>query len=401
MSYNKIFYGAPGVGKSYGISKEVKDGMRCIVTFHPEYSYYDFVGGYKPNVKMAEDNEVYYYYDQTTKIVGSQEYTAKRNKMLYEFKEGPFLNSYVDAWKQYLINGKDVYLIIEELNRGNCAAVFGDVFQLLDRDKYGFSEYYINVNKEIAEHLRKTLGIAYEIEIKTILAAKGLTPPKDIFSILLLPRNLVILATMNTSDQSLFPLDSAFKRRWIWEYVPINYSATKLSGRVIDINGSRYNWGEFLEVVNYIIYKLTESEDKCLGPYFVKEDIITEGIFKGKILYYLWFEVFKDEPVEIIAQYLPMSEKSTPNNSVENCITYSEFYDEEKGTSYINKFMEKIAVTALEDNEEETTNATNDENESNISLNGNDSTTTESETNNIDEENALVDGNEIIANDNN
>lgn len=344
MAYNKIIYGAPGVGKSKSISDIVKEDKKWVVTFHPEYSYHDFIGGYKPAVKKIRESEKFHYYDSSNDEIKEKDYYNYKTKIIYEFMEGPFLSAYIDAWKEYLTNKKNVYLQIEEINRGNCAAIFGDVFQLLDRDRYGFSEYYININHEISVYLRSELGEAYEIELSTVLASKGIAPPENIFSILLLPNNLTIIATMNTSDQSLFPLDSAFKRRWIWEYLPINYEIIKISGRKIRINDVQYNWGEFLENINYIIFKLTESEDKCLGPYFVKENEITEDIFKGKILYYLWFEVFKDESLEVISKYLPKSERIIAGEALDEAITYSEFYDETNGDNYMKQFMKNIGV---------------------------------------------------------
>ena len=183
----------------------------------------------------------------------------------------------------YLAAGKvstaenQVYLVIEEINRGNCAQIFGDIFQLLDRDEKGFSQYSIDADCDFAEWLKEN----------------GIGDGK-----LKLPPNLNILATMNTSDQSLFPMDSAFKRRFDWEYVPISFDGKDAADYQIDIDGSFYSWKNFVETVNDKILDLTESEDKQLGEFFIKPDsgnIISKERFLGKVMFYLWNEVCKDE----------------------------------------------------------------------------------------------------------
>lgn len=173
---------------------------------------------------------------------------------------------------------KNVYLIIEEINRGNCAQIFGDLFQLLDRDEYGVSEYTIKVDADLKAFLVDEMG-------------KDSDAIKD--GELCLPSNLYIYATMNTSDQSLFPIDSAFKRRWDWEYEPIKYKNTNW---VIDIQGKTYSWVSFQKEINRRIFEATSSEDKMLGDYFVNpsDGIITEKMLLNKILFYLWNDVCKD-----------------------------------------------------------------------------------------------------------
>ena len=282
-----IFFGAPGTGKSHKIDynlfkdkegnligkgiKEIPEDRKFRTTFHPDYDYAQFVGAYKPK--------------------------KEGDAITYSFVPQVFAKAYATAWKLYLDakgdsrlrgnddkngendSGKDiqVYLVIEEINRGNCAQIFGDIFQLLDRDSEGFSQYSIDADCDFAEWLKDN----------------GVGDGK-----LKLPPNLNILATMNTSDQSLFPMDSAFKRRFDWEYVPISFDGKDAANYQIDIDGSQYSWQNFVEAVNDKILDLTESEDKQLGEFFIKPDngnIISKERFLGKVMFYLWNEVCKDE----------------------------------------------------------------------------------------------------------
>ena len=255
--------------------KEYKFERVFRTTFHPDYDYAQFVGAYKPK--------------------------KEGNAITYSFVPQVFAKAYAAAWKLYLdakgdsrLRGNDngngendnenggnekdiqVYLVIEEINRGNCAQIFGDIFQLLDRDGEGFSQYSIDADCDFAEWLKEN-GIG-EGKLK-------------------LPPNLNILATMNTSDQSLFPMDSAFKRRFDWEYVPINYEKAEADFIVGD-TGFNFKWLEFLKKVNADIYKVTQSEDKQMGEFFIKpknKDYITLDEFRSKVLFYLWDSVYKDE----------------------------------------------------------------------------------------------------------
>ena len=262
--------------------KKYKEEQREIrTTFHPDYDYAQFVGAYKPK--------------------------KEGNAITYSFVPQIFAKAYAAAWKQYLQrdsrdsigasplqndSGKDiqVYLVIEEINRGNCAQIFGDIFQLLDRNGEGFSQYSIDADCDFAEWLKtndnglKSVWPAYEEKVGD--------------GKLKLPPNLNILATMNTSDQSLFPMDSAFKRRFDWEYVPISFEGKDAANYQIDIDGSQYSWQNFVETVNDKILDLTESEDKQLGEFFIKPDsgnVISKERFLGKVMFYLWNEVCKDE----------------------------------------------------------------------------------------------------------
>lgn len=195
----------------------------------------------------------------------------------YKFIPQVFTEAYVEAWHNL---DKAVYLVIEEINRGNCAQIFGDLFQLLDRDSNGYSVYPITADHDLRDYLSKELVKNHE----------GIKEGK-----LCLPPNLHILATMNTSDQSLFPMDSAFKRRWDWEYIPIDYSEDVASGGYhITLGDKQYRWVDFLKKVNELIRKATDSEDKQMGNFFIKGDV-SEADFKGKVMFYLWSEICKDE----------------------------------------------------------------------------------------------------------
>ena len=228
------------------------------------------------------------------------------DKIVYEFVPQAFLQAYVAAWQKFdkvedLNQPKEEYLVIEEINRGNCAQIFGDLFQLLDRADGGFSEYPIKADADIKKYLQKALkdtnleGI--KANLNSMFKGEDITKQVKEGDILLLPNNLYIWATMNTSDQSLFPIDSAFKRRWDWQYVPISDAGKQW---VIRVNGNDYNWWNFLEEINKRIYKATYSEDKKLGYFFckAKDSVIDADMFVSKVVFYLWNDVFKDMEFE-------------------------------------------------------------------------------------------------------
>ena len=229
-----------------------------------------------------------------------------KEQITYEFVPQAFLQAYVAAWQKFdkvedLNQPKEEYLVIEEINRGNCAQIFGDLFQLLDRGDGGFSEYPIKADADMKKYLQKALK---NINLDSISAdLNGMFKREDIAKqvkegdILLLPNNLYIWATMNTSDQSLFPIDSAFKRRWDWQYVPICDAGKQW---VIRVNGNDYSWWNFLEEINKRIYQATYSEDKKIGYFFckAKDGVIDADVFVSKVVFYLWNDVFKDMEFE-------------------------------------------------------------------------------------------------------
>ena len=271
-SFQQIFYGAPGTGKSHKIkeNENVKaaneKNLVFRTTFHPDSDYSTFVGAYKPTIKPVAD--------KYKAVAGKDE------EITYSFVPQAFLQAYVAAWNN---PEENVYLVIEEINRGNCAQIFGDLFQLLDRDHDGFSEYPIMADNDLKKYLN-----GKDEEGKDVLTNKdGIKDGK-----LKLPKNLYIWATMNTSDQSLFPIDSAFKRRWDWVYVPID---TKIENWHIKVGVNHYSWSTFLEKVNNEILTDETAEDKHLGFYFCKADnnVISQDTFVSKVLFYLWTDVFK------------------------------------------------------------------------------------------------------------
>lgn len=299
----KIFYGAPGTGKSFAITKFLNDeGVEneyiFRVTFHPEYTYSDFVGQLLPSVKES-------------------------GEITYTFSKGEFTKALEKAYQD---TSKNVYLIIEEMSRGNCSAIFGDIFQLLDRYnegvEKGYSRYFIN-NSLIA---------------------------KDIIAIeddrVRLPANLSILGTVNTSDQNVFVMDTAFKRRFDWVYVstkPVpedkpyknNIDISFFDGKE-DIN---INWIDLYGVLNKFISSnnwLALGEDKQIGQFFIefdKDEDYKEKI-KNKLLHYLWFDIQQ-------ASY--KTEIKLFDNSISN---FSDLYDKYSSNEKIfsNDFFECIEL---------------------------------------------------------
>ena len=380
-----IFYGAPGTGKSYKIKVQLEGVSKENIfrtTFHPDSDYSTFVGAYKPTMEkpidkiyakgelisklteMKEGGVTYspqkfgakywrslkqlnlsdkkdilqacgmsdnYTVEFDKGVAVGEEYLACSNesRIIYPFVPQAFLNAYIQAYKK---SEEKVYLIIEEINRGNCAQIFGDLFQLLDRDVNGKSEYGIKADADLKSFLEEELG-------------EDNPGIKD--GELCLPSNLYIYATMNTSDQSLFPIDSAFKRRWDWEYEPIKYKNTDWK---IVIDGTEYSWTSFQRKVNDKILSATSSEDKMLGDYFVNpsDGIITDKVLLNKILFYLWNDVCKDGEGDIFKV-----------GETED-ISFSELYGE-NGTKTLKKLMSYLGVTdpdgnkvIIEKNEENT-----------------------------------------------
>ena len=334
LPLQQIFYGAPGTGKSHTINEITKKQPKENVyrtTFHPDSDYSTFVGCYKPSMKRPE--KIYTEKELTAKLkeikesgvtypchkfatkyweslkdldaqsiknilsacgftdsmavevskgiaIGQELLNATNDgKIVYDFSPQAFTKAYLRAWQ----TEDPVYLVIEEINRGNCAQIFGDLFQLLDR-KNGFSEYPIKADNDLAAYIGEQLSKeSREGIFETVKSGEEL----------ILPPNLFIWATMNTSDQSLFPIDSAFKRRWDWQYIPISDGK---KGWKIEADGKRYDWWQFLQKMNDQIGSTTNSEDKKLGYYFckAKNGIIDAETFVGKVMFYVWNDVYKD-----------------------------------------------------------------------------------------------------------
>ena len=298
LTLQQIYYGAPGTGKSKAI-KDLTFGENVIrTTFHPDSDYASFVGTYKPITEEVVLRDCYgkkVIDEETGKVV-------KEDRIAYKFIPQAFLEAYVKAWKK-LGSGKKQYLIIEEINRGNCAQIFGDLFQLLDRNEYGFSDYPIVADKDMQKFLEKEFEgweITNKDKINQLYGEANMVSLIMKGERLVLPSNLYIWATMNTSDQSLFPIDSAFKRRWDWKYVPIREGRDKETNAplnwYINTGDKQYNWWSFISQVNKLIGSLTNSEDKKLGYFFckAKDGEIDADLFVSKVIFYLWNDVFKD-----------------------------------------------------------------------------------------------------------
>lgn len=330
-----IYYGCPGTGKSFSVKKiaEGEFGENTIwynkvindkgeyskvqnptearkkslannvfrTTFHPDYDYASFVGCYKP---------------------------VKENGQLdYKFVPQVFTNAYISA----LRHPEDpTYLIIEEINRGNCAQIFGDLFQLLDR-KDGVSEYAIEPDTELSKYLA-----SQDVESERLR----------------LPANLHIYATMNTSDQSLFPMDSAFKRRWSMNYVAIDYKQKLASEFTITIgNGENklvYPWLGFLKMVNERIVDACDSEDKQMGEFFIKGSVEEEE-FKNKVMFFLWNDVSKDlyNPRRVPPTYF--MRLKTPIGNEKDFFTFADLYGERNQNSrLLLEFIDTLEAKYIE-----------------------------------------------------
>ena len=396
-NHQQIFYGAPGTGKSHSIKDDAavkeaeKKNLVFRTTFHPDSDYSTFVGAYKPTMKSSE--KIYTPEELTIKLkeikttgttypchkfaakywesikdlspdsikqilnacgftdnysveVGKgvaigQEYLNKPEdgRVIYTFCPQAFTKAYVEAWN----TDEDVYLIIEEINRGNCAQIFGDLFQLLDR-KNGVSEYPVEADTDLQNYLSKVLADTKRTDI-----------PDDVKSgkKLMLPSNLYIWATMNTSDQSLFPIDSAFKRRWEWKYIKIkegkDENGNKLDWKVdvkMDDEGTLLPWWDFIKKINEIIASMTSSADKQLGYFFccAKDDVIDEETFVSKVIFYLWNDVFKDYGFED-ASLFRYTTKDEDGKDLEKDLTFPDFYDEEGekvNTEHLTDFVKKV-----------------------------------------------------------
>ncbi len=334
----QILFGAPGTGKSHTINSDanITEQNSIRTTFHPDSDYSTFVGCYKPtkkeqskgvltplndlisiskeqstteqrvkfiskyaeSIKAAakenglSDNRIirdtnYFGWNSDTYLMNFlNEILEERAKIddseiTYDFTPQAFTNAYVAAWKDL---DNPFYLIIEEINRGNCAQIFGDIFQLLDRDEHGYSSYKTTPDQDLANYIREQFTDT-DIDDADVKSGKKMQ----------LPPNLHIWATMNTSDQSLFPIDSAFKRRWDWRYIPIDYTDR---GHYINCGDTQYSWADFLQKVNDRVESVTQSEDKKLGYWFMgngaEQKEITIDRFVSKVVFYLWNDVFKD-----------------------------------------------------------------------------------------------------------
>lgn len=376
----KITYGAPGTGKSHGINIDTKGQAVIRTTFHPDSDYSTFVGAYKPTMTKVRKCIVINKEEREVKpLAQNSEYESK---IQYSFVKQAFLKAYLGAWKKYTEpktddEGKEVilpqFLVIEEINRGNCAQIFGDLFQLLDRQDNKFSSYPIEADADLQQEIANAFAndplykLSNKINVEGIIKdytsnyadenGNPCTLSDDIQSgrVLLLPKNLYIWATMNTSDQSLFPIDSAFKRRWDWEYVRISEGRDKQNNNeplrwYIAINEEQYDWWSFLNKINERIGSITSSEDKKLGYFFCKAEDgkISAEKFVSKVCFYLWNDVFKDFGFGKKDQSAAFKKENGKD------IAFDDFYTEDPETfkSKVNEnlletFMQKLEVDTV------------------------------------------------------
>ena len=352
-----IFYGAPGTGKSFEINT-VTEGQSVIrTTFHPDSDYSTFVGAYKPTMGKGK----VYGAQGPLKDNGKD---IEEDRIVYTFVKQSFIKAYLAAWKKYADGGDKImpqFLVIEEINRGNCAQIFGDLFQLLDRTESNFSTYPIFADTDLQQAIKKSFeeedeyklinSIQVDNAIKGYVSNYHSTLSEDIQCgrVLLLPPNLFIWATMNTSDQSLFPIDSAFKRRWDWKYVKItegkDSDGQKLNWSIdiqIDDSGNNLSWWKFIVKINAIIASMTSSADKQLGYFFckAKNGVIDKKAFVSKVIFYLWNDVFKDYGFEDTTLF-----RYKNADGEEKDLTYPDFYDiegEEVNVERLKDFLKKV-----------------------------------------------------------
>lgn len=381
IGLQQIYYGAPGTGKSKTI-KDLTFGESVIrTTFHPDSDYASFVGTYKPITEEVDLRDCYgkKVIDDDTKEV------VKEERIAYKFIPQAFLEAYVEAWKKLgskkseksdksynrihpaLLDTPEIFtknkaskkqfLIIEEINRGNCAQIFGDLFQLLDRNEYGFSDYPIVTDKDMQKYLEKEFAgweITNKEEINQLYGEANMVNLIMKGERLVLPSNLYIWATMNTSDQSLFPIDSAFKRRWDWKYVPIREGRDKETNAklnwYINTGDKQYKWWSFISKVNELIGSLTNSEDKKLGYFFckAKDGEIDADLFVSKVIFYLWNDVFKDYGFD---------DKDFQDEEGK-ILSFDRFYQDVNGKTNVDiaivkQFLENLGVEKASFNKEE------------------------------------------------
>ena len=341
-----IYYGAPGTGKSFEIDRMTAKYGSLRTTFHPDSDYASFVGAYKPTMEDVPINSI--YGESVQFATGKNGHPGTEKKIVYKYVPQAFLKAYVAAWSNL---SEPYFLVIEEINRGNCAQIFGDLFQLLDRNNSGSSSYAIHADEDIMQFLGSdskgfaALSDEQKDAIRSFVLTKDSGATVDLGQkildgeLLLLPPNLYIWATMNTSDQSLFPIDSAFKRRWNWRYMPID---TQKENWTFEIKDTRYSWGQFLEKINPEIYSLTESSDKQMGYFFAKADpktgVISEEVFLNKVLFYLWTDVFKDYDV---------SSELFKNKEKNRSFRFIDFFDKEQPNALQN-FIDNLGLDPIE-----------------------------------------------------
>ncbi|WP_454442099.1 McrB family protein [Vibrio bathopelagicus] len=320
LGRNIIFYGAPGTGKSHRILKqECKNVSPTVTVFHPDTQYCDFVGSLKPSMKG--------------------------NDITYQFRPGPFTEALIEAVND---DSKHHFLVIEEINRASAAAVFGEIFQLLDREADGSSTYSINISDpDLLLHLNT--------ETQNAFSDKKIS----------IPKNLSLLATMNSSDQAVMPMDTAFKRRWEFEYLRIDYTKASIGELVVNVSGlngtesCRVSWGDFAETINCCLIAEGIAEDRLLGHRFINENELKSNpdkVLKGKLLMYLWDDVLRHGQHEVVfRQYADTDKSPLPLTNFGQLISAYErglpIFNDNIEQALINCSIKETAKSSVENDE--------------------------------------------------
>lgn len=388
LPLQQITYGAPGTGKSYGIKRDTAGKSVIRTTFHPDSDYSTFVGAYKPVMEEMDIRVVPVVLNNGASF-DQNNGSLKEKRINYKFVKQAFLKAYLGAWKKFVESESSIdpqFLIIEEINRGNCAQIFGDLFQLLDRnDKNNFSTYPIDADTDLQKEIKHAFKddgdgntanpykLVKKIEIEGVVegytSTYGSSLSNDVQEgrVLLLPPNLYIWATMNTSDQSLFPIDSAFKRRWTWNYVKITDGK---KGWIIKGLDYSCDWWTFVQEINKKIATATSSDDKKLGYFFCKtknnETFIDEKIFVSKVIFYLWNDVFKDNDNTIFnvtelsgdPSFEDFYMTNERGETVPNSSCVKKFLINVVGEDNVSIFQQQNAVTEQNTEQESSTLAT-------------------------------------------
>lgn len=341
MNYiQRILFGSPGTGKSHRIDNtiipnELKINIESTpsnvikTVFHPEYTYGNFMGKLVP--------------------------ITRAGKVEYSYYDGFFLKALAQAYKNLVdkkIERKSVVLVIDEINRGNSAAIFGNIFQLLDRNESGWSSYQVNISEMefdklinmifgsqvdeiIGKMTRKDTEVLTEIERRkkatdTLIEGTDIRFLKD--QVVKIPPNLSILATMNTSDSSIYYMDSAFKRRWDWEFIDVNSKPVTETGVAFKNRG---DWEAFTQKLNKFIKgnhaHIRGIEDKQIGFWFLQGDVIDKASIQNKLMFFIWDSVFSRDKKPLVK--LIFGENSKEH---EELITFGDF------AKKVNVFIEKI-----------------------------------------------------------
>lgn len=345
----RIIFGSPGTGKSHMIDEtiipkelkiDIEKNPESVIkaVFHPEYTHGDFIGKLLPMTKAGV--------------------------IEYNFYEGHFLKALSQAYKNILkaydktsntidySKVDNVVLVIDEINRGNSSAIFGSIFQLLDRDKNGWSSYRTNVNGVMYRRLLELIGgndfstNSSDGEI-TQLKLPPITTGRNAMSIddlqtkieflkfdllnktIQMPSNLSIIATMNTSDSSIYYMDTAFKRRWDWEFIDVDSKIIKAEGTAFQ---DRVTWNLFIKKLNNFIKSNHKSirgiEDKQVGNYFIQDDKISNADIQSKLMFFIWDSVFSRDKKPL---------KELLNLNDDELITFGDF------SFHVNNFIKAIS----------------------------------------------------------